>query len=881
MSLHDHDFTCTSSTRSVRRPSRLGPVFPLFLAAGALLLLFPACRRAEPIRPAPVEDRLDAGAEGRMEREREAFFEAMHRHAPGVDWRAVEQANGLAAMEWRREIVLGLRAQAGAAEWRELGSRNQAGRMHAAAWSSDGQILYAGSSRGGVWKSDRDGNSWTPLGDNLFGGAFEVAVVPGEPGDPDILIRLAGSMIHRTLDEGLTWEAPQGLGSVSDSKRILVLQDGVHTVFLLVKRFGSWEVLVSTDRGASFTHSLTLANNGDIWTPKTYAGPVYAVSGDRIRMTSDGGASWGTYGHALPVAGEASVLAANETPELRFNVAILDSGAWKLYRSVDGGATWTKIKNLTDFWESLAASTQDGNLVAYAGVEMFFTRNGGDTWKKVNSWGAYYGHPEIYLHADIPGLFVLPDPDIPAGEVWYVATDGGLYDSDDQVHSMRNLSLQGLGVSQYYSVLTSRRNPDLVLAGSQDQGYQRAVLQGPPPPPPGPWADFDQLISGDYGHLTSSNGAHDLVYSVYPGFVLVQEGEDNPVLYTVDFPSGENHLWMPYIQADPLDPESFFFCAQHLYRYTRVAGNTWNHVQYSAQDFGPGYLTAVAFSPVDPNRAYAATNNGRLFYSDDRGVTWTQGWSQGPGAHYFYGTALLPSSKDKDVCWVAGSGYSHPPVSRTTDGGKNWQAASEGLPSTLVYCLSEAPDQSGAIFCGSENGAWRFDPSTETWEDILGAEAPINTYWTCEAVPSQNLVRFGTYGRGIWDYHLNSPGYFPYGELLGGANVLELSSDAPPLAGKPTTLVVKDGLPNAGGAVVLSLQKAELPVLGGTLLVNPQGMVLFPVSTGGDGTATLTFTLPGNPGLAGMEIYFQAGLEDGGQPQGVALSNGLRGVIGS
>jgi photosystem II stability/assembly factor-like uncharacterized protein len=850
------------------------------------LLLLPGLlleNRSKPSWPQPTQHWLDEGAEFRNKKHRREYVDKMHRAAPDVDWKAVEKRNGLAAMARKMERIKNPAAMTTAVgTWRELGSRNLAGRMHCAAWSPDGQTLYAGSDRGGLWKGIRDGTGWTPLGDNLYGGVHEMAVLPGDGGGPDILIRLYGSEVHRTLDQGLTWEVPEGLTKINQAKRILVLEDADHTVFILTRgNLGKWKVKVSLDKGATFTTMYSLIKEGDIWTSRTALGPVYLVSGDKVYETSDQGQTWTALGNPIPVNYSRAILAGSENPDLRFNAAFLVNNTWELWRSEDAGVMWNYIRDLEDFWESLVASTQGANLIAYAGVEMFVSRDAGSTWKKVNNWGAYYGNPEKRLHADIPGLFVLPDPNAPKGEVWYIGTDGGLYHSLDWMWNVQNLSMSDLGVSQYYTVLTSRRNPDLVLAGSQDQGYQRSVLNGPPPPPPGPWADFDQLISGDYGHLTSSNGAHDLVYSVYPGFVLVQEGEDNPsLLYPwVDFPAGESHLWMPYILADPTDKEAFFFCATHLYRYERDSGATWNYVQHSSQDFSPGYLTSLAFSPLDPDRAWAATGDGRLYYSSDRGVNWTQSNQNGPGTHYFYGTVLLPSSTDKDTCWVAGSGYSTAPVWRTLDGGANWQPERNGLPGTLVYCMAEAPDQSGRLYCGTENGAWEYDPDTRLWSDILGTEGPINTYWTCEAVPSQNLIRFGTYGRGLWDYHLNTAGYFPYGELLGEPHVLELKNNAPPLIGKPTTFVIIGCQPDADGVLALSSASANVPAVGGTLLVQFP-VVLLPFEADGTGTATISFSLPNSLGLVGQEFFYQAGAIDPTQVEGFSLSNGLRAVIG-
>ncbi len=841
----------------------------------------PSPAGAECKMPQPTQHWLDSDAETRNKAARREYVEMMHSAAPGVDWRAIEQQNGLDAMERKRQARRDPPARSRAAYWRELGSRNLSGRMHTAAWSPDGQTLYGGSDRGGIWKSDLDGNSWTPLGDNLYGGAYEIVVLPGDTGNPDILLRLYSNLVHRSDDLGQTWVVPTGTTGLQNTKRVVVLDDGSSTVFLLVQKSGYWRILRSINKGGTFALVRTLTNCGDVWTPRDALGPLYVADGDQIYETSDQGQTWNTVGGPMPVSGTKTILAGSEAPALRFNTAVLNNSTWELWRSENAGQSWTYLRDLDDFWESLVASSTDGDLIAYAGVEMFLSRNGGGSWNKVNTWPEYYNDPVNKLHADVPGLFVFSDPTSPTGEMWYVGTDGGLYESADQIATVNNLSLSGLGVSQYYSVHTSRRDPDLVLAGSQDQGYQRSVLNGPPPPPPGPWADFDQLISGDYGHITSSNGAHDLVYSVYPGFVLVQEGEENPdLLYPwVDFPSGSSHLWLPYIQADPDDQEAFFFCANKLYRYKREFGSSWSYTQHSAQSFSP-FLSAIAFSPIDTQRAYAVTSDGELYYSNDGAVTWTLSPTPGPGAHYFYGTVLLPSSTNKNVCWAAGSGYSNPPVYRTMDGGRNWLDMSDGLPSTLVYCMAEAPDQSGVLFCGSDQGAWRFDPATSQWSDILGTDAPICTYWTCEAVPSRNVVRFGTYGRGIWDYHLETPGCFPYGELRGGANVLALGCDAPPLIGQSIIFQIDGCLPGALGKLVLSAEAAEEDFLGGTLLVDLPATYQFPFSANASGTALVTINIPDVPGLVGQERFLQAGAEDANQPNGWALSHGLRAVVG-
>ncbi len=851
----------------------------------ALLPLALACAQAPVSTPAPTEHLQDEEAESRNKAARRAWVEGRHVAPPGVDWRAVEQANGLAAMERKNAIAGGRASAPRSGSWRELGSRNQAGRMFATAWSSDGQQLYAGSALGGVWVGGRDGSNWTPIGDNLYGGAHDLVVVPGTPGGPDFVLRRAGGLVHRSVDDGATWTAPIGLSNLSDVARMVALPD--HTVLIVgydSNALNGWGVYRSVDRGLSFSRTLDLNTwRSDLWAPRDALGPVYVFKKDKLYQSTDGGASFSQIGGTLPFQASDVRLRGTEGATPALSLAAKNGGQWQIWRSFDLGGSWSHVHDCVDFWGAFECSSKDPDLMAYGGVEMRVSRDGGASFQVVNSWGSYYGNPAIYLHADIMRIDCRPEAGAAQGEVWYVGTDGGVYQSLDRMQSVENLSLIGLGVSQYYSTFTSRRRPELVMAGSQDQGYQRAELGLPGGG--GPWADFDQMISGDYGHISSYNGTHDMVFSPYPGFVLVTDGEDDPSLVTggdLNFPPGLGQLWLPPVVADPYARAAFFLCANDaVWRCKRTGFWNWNWTQHSTTSFGGRTLSALAFSPIDPELAWAACTDGTLWRSTDHAVTWTLSQGGGPGSHYFYGTALWPSTTDVDEVWVGGSGYGAPPVMRSLDGGQSWSARRSGLPNTLVYDLCEAPGGGGQMFCGSENGAWMYDPATGQWQDILGTTAPITLYWSVEPVWAEGTVRFGTYGRGIWDYELDLPGNFPYGELRGDANTLSLSGEGVPRAGQSYTAQVGGAPPSSSGTLVISSAANDTPYLGGSLLVAGAGALQwsFPVDAAGAGT--ITANIPGGPGMVGREYFLQAFVPDPAQTQGWALSNGLRLVIGA
>jgi hypothetical protein len=205
-------------------------------------------------------------------------------------------------------------------------------------------------------------------------------------------------------------------------------------------------------------------------------------------------------------------------------------------------------------------------------------------------------------------------------------------------------------------------------------------------------------------------------------------------------------------------------------------------------------VSALAISPADYDYWYAATNTGLLWYSHDAGATWTQSGSLGPHAHYFYGTALVASPGNRDLAYVGGSGYAGHSVWKTTDGGITWTGMGDGLPSTLVYGLALGGETGEDLFAACEAGPYAFNAQAGSWADAMGTEAPLTVYWCVEWVPEIGVARFGTYGRGIWDY---SPPEASGIAQTTGARGLRLDVSPNPAR---TRLALRFALPQAGPA---------------------------------------------------------------------------------
>ena len=89
----------------------------------------------------------------------------------------------------------------------------------------------------------------------------------------------------------------------------------------------------------------------------------------------------------------------------------------------------------------------------------------------------------------------------------------------------------------------------------------------------------------------------------------------------------------------------------------------------------------------------------------------------------------------------------------------------QGLPNTLVFELSGTLDDS-IIFAATEIGPYGYLANQEEWFLLSGLSAPDQTYWSVDFVPEINTARFGTYGRGIWDFVLDEN----YDLIIGDVN---------------------------------------------------------------------------------------------------------------
>ncbi|MBV8118236.1 MAG: hypothetical protein JOZ01_09670, partial [Candidatus Eremiobacteraeota bacterium] len=278
--------------------------------------------------------------------------------------------------------------------WRAIGPAGSGGRVAAVAGSAtDPKLYYVGSAGGGVWKSANSGQTWDPVFEKEAVGAIGAVTIDptnnsivwvgtGE-GNPRNDVSY-GNGLYKTTDGGEHW-TNVGLKATKYITRIVV-------------------------DPRNHNHVVVAA-----------LGDAFADSPDRgIYVTDDGGNTWKQTLYVGPESGASDVAMSAQNP------SVLYAGIWQfqrrpwtfvsggdqdgLYRSTDGGATWTKLTGhgLPDGITGrigVAVAPSDGNRV-YAVIEakkgvLWRSDDGGANWKMVSDDSRldaryfYFSHVEV------------------------------------------------------------------------------------------------------------------------------------------------------------------------------------------------------------------------------------------------------------------------------------------------------------------------------------------------------------------------------------------------------------------------------------------------------------------------------------------------------
>jgi len=634
----------------------------------------------------------------------------------------------------------------GPTSWTGFGWNPGLGRVNATYVDpTNSEQIYVATPAGGLWKSEDNGNSWTPLTDDLVAiGASGIAV---NPENTDIIYLATGDGnasdtysfgVIKSIDGGSNWELTNLGFDIEDQIRCTdLLMDPEDPQKLFVT--SSHGLFITEDAGETWNQPLNTSLR-DVALRPGNSDIVYAT-GTEFYKSENGGNSFDQVTTGLPSSGEVNRLEMAVTAANDQLVYILagdseDSGFQGFYRSTNEGNSFQLMSSSPNVlgysitgdseggqsWYDLAiaASPTDENRVFIGGINVWETTDGGSNWMIKSHW--YYPPDISYTHADIHSLDFF-------GNTLYCGSDGGVFRSGNNGNTWEDIS-EGLQISQYYRIAVSASNPDKILAGSQDNGTNLFSSEN----------GYVHLLGGDGNGAAIDYTNDDVMYASYPGGFY--QRSTNGGLFFEPFTDEifEIGAWVTPFEIHPTNPEILFAAYENVWKYEN--GN-WSIIS----NLGAGTtLRAMRVAPSDPDVIHASTFN-LLYRTEDGGNTWNE---ISNGLSNLFITSIEVDPQDSERIWVGFSGYDeNQKIYFSENGGNTWENITGNLPNVPVNCLHYLQGSDDGIYAGTDVGVFYIDNELENWSPYNEGLPNVIVNQLVFHYATQQVF-LASYGRGVW-----------------------------------------------------------------------------------------------------------------------------------
>ncbi len=694
-----------------------------------------------------------------------------------------------------------------ALRWREIGPF-RGGRSVAVAGSAKRpNEYYFGTTGGGVFKTTDGGITWAPVTDKYFGGT--IGAIGVSESNPDIVYvgggeyPIRGNVSHgdgvwRTSDAGKTWTS-LGLTDTRQISRVRVNPTNPDIVYVGAQGhvFGpnaergvyktidggkTWRKILYRNDSTGITDLVLDPNNPEIiyaafW--QAWRTPWQLVSGGAgsgIFKSSDGGEHWteltrnpglpkgvmGNIGLAVSPASEAS------QPRASSNIvwAIIEADSGGVFRSGDGGATWTrtnsdrKLRQRAWYYTRIFADPKNEKSVYVLNTGMYRSSDDGKTFR-----------PIVVPHGDNHDLWIASND----AQRMIEANDGG---ANVSFNGGKSWTEQDQATAQFYHVVTTNHYPYRVCGAQQDN----STLCGPSRKSGGiNVGDWYDVGGGESGYIAVRSDTPDIVFAGSYGGLLtrkdIKTGFERDVNPWPNNPMGHDAAdakyrfqWTYPIVISPHHPGRMYVGSSVIFQ-TDDEGQTFKPISPDLTRHDPRTLGAsggpitkdqtsveyyatvftIAESPRTAGVIWAGSDDGLVHITRDGGKSWKN--VTPAGLPEWARISMIDASNfATGTAYVAANRYQlddmKPYLYKTNDYGATWTPITSGIPATeFTRVLREDPERAGLLYAGTERGVWVSFDDGANWQSLRRnlPMVPIHDL----AVKEGDLIA-ATHGRSFW-----------------------------------------------------------------------------------------------------------------------------------
>lgn len=636
--------------------------------------------------------------------------------------------------------------------------------------------IFVGSPSGGFWKSTTGGNTWTNLSNDLP--TLGVSCILVHPTDPDIIYIGGGDRdsddaepmgVFKSTNGGANWvQINNTMGNVIVGAMVMHPSDP-NTIIAAT----SGGIYKSTNGGTSWTAKLSPGNFKDIKFKPGNPSIVYAIYtsssfGAKFYRSDDTGEGWTHITAGIPNGGTSAAgarmvigVSAND-PTYVYLVQIKESDKTlqALLRSTDSGlnfATRSTGPNILgyncDGSGTASQATYDlcitvdpsnANIIYVGGLNNWKSTDGGITWSIVSHWiGSNFSEPcAASVHAD-QHCYEWNDGKL------YVGHDGGINYSADGGTTWPEIT-GNLAITQIYKIGQGTSNTEYTLFGCQDNGSS-ATTNG---------STFTTTRGGDGMECIIDYNNSDYCYNTYI-YGSINRSTTGPTgsysSFAADGVNGidESGAWVtPYILHNT-DPNTMFIGYKNVWRSNNVHSSppTWTKISTGETS----NCSVLEQSPANVDILYVV-RSGAMQRTENANATagsvsWTACALPGGGTP----TDVKAHPTNANIVFAT-KGYN---VYRSADKGVTWTDISSNLPSLFINCLVLDKNADEGIYIGNQTSVWYKNATMTDWMLYSEGLPPVDIRELeifYDPVGTQNRIKAGTYGRGLWQSDLIESG---------------------------------------------------------------------------------------------------------------------------